>query len=159
MDTKPPRPDIGRYRADMAKLLTKMVAKTRNLERRLDISGGSSQPLGELDLDADPAPSLRIIGTVLLRKARIHVEAVLRANESNNLHSLAVQMRPVLECAGQAVFFFHHSMIAPDLEMEPARAWHVVGDRLDADHYQTLRRRSKGDITPEEQSTLTACTR
>ena len=103
----------------MASLLTKTIAATRNLERRLESSDGSVEPLDELDLDADPAVSVRILCRLLLRKARIHASAVLRANESNNLHSLAVQMRPVLECAGQVVFFFHHLVIAPDVEMEP----------------------------------------
>ena len=41
---------------------------------------------------------------LLLRKAQLHLEAVLRANESNNLHSLAVHIRVVLECAAQIVW-------------------------------------------------------
>ena len=103
-----------------------------------------------IDVDADPTATLRIIGALLLRKARIHTVAVLRPNETNNLHSLAVQMRPVLECAGQVVFFFHNTMIAPNLLMEPERAAEVVGNRLNADHYQTLRSRTKGEVSPEE---------
>lgn len=86
----------------------------------------------------------------MLRKARIHTAAVLRANETRNLHSVAVQMRPVLECAGQIVFFFRNAVIAPDLLMSRERAAEVVGARLNADHFQTLRRRTKGRVTPEE---------
>ena len=41
----------------------------------------------------------------LLRKARLHAIAVLRANETGNVHSLAVQMRPVLECFRGSTFF------------------------------------------------------
>ena len=41
--------------------------------------------------------------------------AMLRANENNNVHSLAVQMRPVLECAGQVLLVFHNLMIEQDV--------------------------------------------
>ena len=49
-----------------------------------------------------------------LNKAQIHIAAVLVANESNNLHSLAVQMRPVLECAGQVVLVIHTLCLEPE---------------------------------------------
>ena len=150
MSNKPLRTDVGRCRAGMAKLLTTAVVMTRKLERRLDVSAGWPEARAQIDVDADPTATLRIMGALLLRKARVHTIAVLRANESSNLHSLAVQMRPVLECAGQVVFFFHNTMIAPNLLMEPERAAEVVGNRLNADHYQTLRTRTKGKISPEE---------
>ena len=123
---------------------------TRQLERWLDVTDGWREARARIDLDADPTAVTRIVGALLLRKARIHTAAVLRANETNNLHSLAVQMRPVLECAGQIVFFFDHTMIAPNLRMTPEQAAEVVGNRLNADHYQTLRRRTRGDVSPEE---------
>lgn len=144
MKNKLLKTDLGRCRADMAELLATTVAATRKLQQQLDVA------TAEVDLDADPAASVSTLCGLLLRKARIHAIAALRANETNNLHSLAVQMRPVLECAGQIVFFFHHLIIAPDFEMSRFRATEMVGDRLDADHFQTLRRRSRGDITPEE---------
>ena len=40
---------------------------------------------------------------LLLRKAQFHMIAVLRANKSSNLHSMAIHMRVVLECAAQVV--------------------------------------------------------
>ena len=134
----------------MAKLLTKAVVMTCKLERRMDVTGGWPEARAQIDFDADPTAALRIIAALLLRKARIHTDAVLRANESSNLHSLAVQMRPILECAGQVVFFFRNTVIAPGLLMEPERAAEVVGNRLNADHYQTLRARTKGKVSPEE---------
>ena len=134
----------------MAKLLTKALVVTRKLERRLDVTGGWREVSARIDFDADPAAALRVMAAHLLRKARIHTEAVLRANESSNLHSLAVQMRPILECAGQVVFIFHNTMIAPGLSMDPDRASKVVGTRLNADHYQTFRTRTKGKVSPEE---------
>ena len=44
---------------------------------------------------------------LLIRKAQMHINAVLRANRSNNLHSLAVHMRVVLECAAQVLSKAH----------------------------------------------------
>ena len=150
MSNNPSRDDVGSCRAGMAKLLAKAVVMTRKLERRMDVTGGWREASARIDFEADPAAALRVMAAHLLRKARIHTDAVLRANESSNLHSLAVQMRPVLECAGQVVFLFHNTMIAPGLSMEPERAAEVVGNRLNADHYQTLRARTKGKVSPEE---------
>lgn len=150
MSNKPSRPDVARYRADIAKLLTETVETTRKIERRLDVSGGWDEATAQIDLDADPGATFRISGALLLRKARIHTDAVLRANETNNLHSLAVQMRPILECAGQVVFIFQNTMIAPDFLMSRERAVEVFGNRLDADHFQTLRRITRGQVSPEE---------
>ena len=134
----------------MAELLTDAVGLTRKLERRLDFAGGWPEASQRIDFDADPAAGVRIAAALLLRKARIHTAAVLRANETNNLHSLAVQMRPVLECAGQIVFYFHNLVIAPDLLISRERALEMLGSRVNADHYQTLRARTKGKISPEE---------
>ena len=150
MSNKPLGTDVARCRAGMAELLTKAVAMTRKLEQRLDVAGGWREATARIDLEADPAASVRIMGALLLRKARIHAVAVLRANETNNLHSVAVQMRPILECAGQVVFFFHNLMIAPNVQMTPERAVEMVGNRVNADHYQWFRRRTKGEVSPDE---------
>ena len=144
------RPDVSRCRAGMADLLTKAVVTTRKLEESLDVVGGWSEATAEIDVDADPAATLRIQGALLLRKARIHTLATLRANESSNLHSLAVQMRPVLECAGQVVFTFRNAYIAPDLLMSREKALETLTKRLNADFYQTLRSRTKGAVSAEE---------
>jgi len=112
----------------MAELLAKAVETTRALEQRLGVTGGWPEASARTDFSADPATAIRISGALLLRKARIHTVAVLRANETSNLHSLAVHMRPVLECAGQVVFLFQNTIIAPDLLMSRERAAEVVGD-------------------------------
>ena len=144
------RPDLGRCRAGMAELLTKAVAMTRKLERRLDMTDGRPEDMVQIDLHADPIAVDRVLSAMLLRKARIHTEAVLRANETSNLHSLAVQMRPILECAGQVVFLFHNLIIARDGPMPPERALALVGNRINVDHYQTLLRITKGKISRDE---------
>ena len=142
MSNKPLGVDVARCRASMATLLTKTVEMTCKLERRLDVTGGWREATAEIDIDADPAATLRIVGALLLRKARIHTVAVLQANETRNLHSLAVQMRPVLECTGQVVFFFQNAIIEPNAE--------EFGHRVNVDHYQTLRRRTKGTVSAEK---------
>ena len=148
MSNRQVRTDVARCRAGMAELLSQAVATTRKLERRLELTGGWPEARGGIDFGADPAATGRIIGGMLLHKARIHILAVLRANETSNLHSLAVQMRPVLECAGQVVFFFYTTIIAPDLLMPPERAMEAFGHRLNADFHQTFRRTTRGRISP-----------
>ena len=138
------------YRVDMANLLAKSVAMTRKLERWLNITGGLREARTHVDLDADPTATFRIMCALLLRKARLHTVAVLRANATNNVHSLAVQMRPVLECAGQVVFIFHNLMIAPNLTMEPERAANLVGGYLNADNYHTIIGATKGQVGHKE---------
>ena len=157
MSSRPVRADVARSRAGIAELVTQAVATTRKLERRLDATGSWPEASARIDFDADPAAAVRIMGALLLRKARIHTEAVLRANETNNLHSLAVQMRPVLECAGQVVFIFQTTIIAPDFLMSRESALAAFGDRLNADYYQTFRRITRDEISPEElRETATA---
>ena len=142
--------EVARYRADIASVLAKAVAMTRKLEQWLDVTGGLREATAEIDLDADPTATYRITCALLLRKARLHTDAVLRANETNNVHSLAVQMRPVLECAGQVVFVFHNLIIAPNLTMEPERAANVVLGYLNADYYRTMIGATKGKVGHKE---------
>ena len=142
--------EVARYRAGMANLLSKSVAMTRELERWLDVTGGWREATAQIDLNADPTATVRIMCALLLRKARLHTVAVLRANETNNVHSLAVQMRPVLECAGQVVFVFHNLMIAPNLTIEPERAANVFGGYLNADYYRTVIGATKGQVGHKE---------
>lgn len=106
--------------------------------------------MAKQDTEDDPVLLYRNICTLLLRKSRIHALAVLRANRTNNVHSLAVQVRPVLECPGQVVFIFHHLIIAPDVQMELELAISVVGNYVNADFYQTLIRATKGVVGRDE---------
>ena len=105
--------EVVRYRAGTASLLAESVEETSEIERWLDteevvgneagsllqswLSNSEEELSSAMDvLEDDPARLYRIICALLLRKARIHSLAVLRANETNNVHSVAVQMRPVL---------------------------------------------------------------
>jgi len=123
---------------------------TRELERRFGADGELQDPAAQSDLEADPGTPLRAECALLLRKARLHSHAVLRANAANNLHSLAVQVRPVLECAGQVVFVCHNHFIAPRLATDPGRAVRALGDRISADYYGTMIRATKGTMGHEQ---------
>jgi len=89
-----PDVEVPRYRAGTADLLAQSIVTTRVLERRLGVNGDLREPTAQSDLESDPAAALRAGCALLLRKARVHSDAALRANAANNLHSLAVQMRP-----------------------------------------------------------------
>lgn len=142
---------VTRYRATVANLLADSVATTHELER-LILDGTVDG--AHVDLVSDPSargeaarshPG-RLPYTLLLRKARIHTAAVLWANDTNNLHSLGVQMRPVLECAGQVVFVFHHLIVAPNTTMDPERAVELLGRYSHADYYRTVMAATKGKV-------------
>ncbi|MDE0080022.1 MAG: hypothetical protein OXO50_21055 [Caldilineaceae bacterium] len=137
--------EVARCRLGMANLLSNLVKETGEIERRLDIEvdegeGVSKPEAWQREIQKDPSSTFRLVCVQLLRKARIHALAALRANETLNVHSLAVQMRPALECAGQVVHIFHYLMIAPDFQMERERALGLLTDYLDADYYDTLMR-------------------
>lgn len=137
--------EIARYRAGMADLLAKSVKMTRGIERLFGVTGGWGEATAQIDLDANPTDGLRIECAVLLRKARLHTAAVQHANEAGNLHSLAVQMRPVLECAGQVVFIMHNSLlVGGELGLNS------ILDYEDANAFRYIIGATKGDVGRKE---------
>ena len=136
--------EVGRYRAGMAKLLAGSSARSGKIERWLDAATDGDVASKRAALEADPTGALRSMSALLLRKSRLHVIAVLRANKACNVHSLAVQARPVLECAGQVVLHFHNTVIAPE------QGEGVVGGYLNADFYGTIIRLTKGEAGHQE---------
>ena len=136
--------EVGRYRTSMASLLAKLVEAVSETERWLDVDVEKVEASSLAVPGDDPSLPFRMMCTVLLRKAKIHMVAMLRANENGNVHSLAVQMRPVLECAGQVVLIFHNWLI------EPERAVSVVISYINADYYGTFIRLMEGDGRHEQ---------
>ena len=136
--------EVGRYRTGVANLLSKLVAAVGETERRLDVAIEGDEASARAVLEDDPTNAIRIMCALLLRKARLHMVAMLRANETGNVHSLAIQMRPVLECAGQVVLVFHNLII------DPERGVSVVSDYINADYYRTVRRLTMGDLSHKE---------
>ncbi|GEM_PF-1790725 len=145
-----PDVEVPRYRAGTASLLAQSISTTREFERRLAVDGELRETTAQSDIEADPGTPLRAQCALLLRKARIHSDAALRANVANNLHSLAVQMRPVLECAGQVVFVFDNHFVAPRLTGNPGHAVRALNNRLSADCYDTIIRATKGRVGHDE---------
>ncbi len=159
--------EVARYREGMANLMANLVETTGEIERWLDIEEVDGDEAGSLVeiwlsetqeegasansvLEDDPARIYQIMCVLLLHKARIHALAVLRANETDNAHSLAVQMRPILECAGQVAFIFHNLMIAPGFLMERERVASMVYGYLGADYHRTIIGATNGNVSHEE---------
>ncbi len=136
--------EVGHYRTGMANLLAKLVEAVGETEQWLDVAVEGDEASARAVLEDDPTGVFRIICALLLRKAKVHMIAMHRANEHGNVHSLAVQMRPVLECAGQVVLVFHNLMI------EPERGVSVVLGYMNADYYRTVIALTKGDVSHEQ---------
>ena len=85
---------VDRYRIGVASLLSKLVVAVGEIERWLDFAVDGDEASVRAVLEDDPTATFRMMCALLLRKAKIHMVAVLRANENSNVHSLAVQMRP-----------------------------------------------------------------
>ena len=101
-------------------------------------------PIDQAEFDADPTIVFRKMSYLLIAKARLHVFAALRANEQSNVHSLAVQMRPALECAEQVVSMFRNLF-----GKEPS-AKNRISQYINADYYQTVIQLSRGQINYNE---------
>ena len=139
--------EVRLYRSGMASLLAKLVEAVGETERWLDVAVERVEASSLAVPGDDPSLPFRMMGTALLRKAKIHMVAMLRANQNGNVHSLAVQMRPVLECAGQVVLVFHNKFI------EPERGVSVVRGYLNADYYRTVIGLMEGDGRHEQMLT------
>lgn len=141
-------PDVeaARYRSAMARLLGEATKATDESERRLDVSADDIGP--SFGLGDDPTRAYRITCALLLRKARVHTDAALRANQAGNIHSLGVQMRPVLECAGQVVLTYYNLIVAPGIV--PGHTPETTTDFLDRDYRDSTIRLTKGAISYEE---------
>ena len=81
---------------------------------------------------------------LLLRKAQMHLTAVIRANSSGNLHSMAVHARVVLECAGQIQV---KAQVAYDGSPD---ALERVLNASEYDFMDTARRMSRGSVDASE---------
>ncbi len=127
----------------MAGLLQESVAAISDLLSTVDFED-LFRPIDQAKFDDDPILPMRRMSYLLIAKARLHVFAALCANRSSNIHSLAVQMRPALECAGQVVSLFQNLLgKLPGAESRISRY-------IDADYYQTFTRLSKGQIDHDE---------
>ena len=134
--------EIARYRVGMAALLDEAVRVVGETERWLDVSMKGNEAGLRAVLKEDLTGAYRLYCALLLHKAGLHMVAMLRANERSSIHSLAVQMRPVLECAGQVAHIFHNLMIEPNKDV----GIRAVLEYGNADFYQSTIRLTKGDV-------------
>ncbi len=94
--------ELGDYRTCMVNILIESFRMTQQFLSEADFDEAFPNVFGRPTKD-HPEVSIRNECGLLIRKAQMHMNAVLRANKGNNLHSLAVHMRVVLECAAQVV--------------------------------------------------------
>ena len=134
---------VNKYRVSMASCLQASLAGINDFLSPVDIDG-IFVPINQAEFDDDPAIAFRKMSYVLIAKARLHVFATLTANRSNNIHSLAVQMRPALECSGQVVSLFK------DLYGKYPGAEGRISRYVKADYYRTIIRLSRGQINHDE---------
>ena len=131
--------EVARYRHSMDGFLRVSLALMGEVLSQVDLSN-DLQTTDKLAFEEEPLRVFRVTSHLLTKKARLHVIAVLSANDAHNIHSLAVQMRTALECAGQMVF------ILDELTNSSPGAGNKLDQYLDADYYQTMKRQAKGDI-------------
>lgn len=141
---------VVRYRTDMSNTLARLVEAVEETEQWLGVDVEGDDASTRTVFEEHPTAVFRVVCALLLHKARIHMVAMLRANDDNNLHSLAVQMRPVLECAGQVVLLFHN------LFLEPERGASVFRGYIHADYYRTVLRLTRGEVSHEQLLTRIA---
>ncbi len=127
------------YRECMAGLLRQSLALMAEVFEPVDLTVHMESTIGQRP-DDDPVLPIRLLSQLLVKKARLHVYAAWCANDSDNLHSLGVQMRPALECAGQVV-----SVTQQLFSKKPSVHGKLV-QYLDADYFHTLRRITKGQL-------------
>ncbi len=132
--------EIGRYRSIMSQLVSGLAVLAEQMEGLLQGPAGGGEPEQETAGDHGWADGSGLGIALLLRRTRYHAVAVLRANEACNAHSLGVQMRPALECAGQTALIMHN------LILDPERGHAKLSAYLDADYYGTTIRATKGEI-------------
>ena len=95
--------------------------------------------------DADNAEvQVRNQFALLLRKAQMHITAAIRANRNDNLHSMAVHARVILECAAQLQFMAHAANEGSPSAL--ARVWNAS----EYDFRDTMVRMSRGTIDEDD---------
>ena len=134
---------VNEYRESMAGYLRDSLQMIKLLLSAADFGEGFPHIFGQ-PTDDSPEVLVRNSCGLLLRKAQFHVTAALIAHKGSNLHSFAVQMRVVLECAAQIV-----DTAQGAYEGTPkAVARHV--NRFERDFQYAMDNLSRGQITPVE---------
>ena len=134
---------VTKYREGMAGYLQASFVGINKFLSRVDLDD-VFRPINQSEFDDDPVIVFRQMSHPLMAKARLHVFAAARANRESNIHSLAVQMRPALECAGQVVSVFR------DILGKLPGAESRIIEYANSDYYQTVIRLSRGQVGHNE---------
>ena len=136
-DYQLPVSDPVAYREAMTEFAREATEMIAGILSEADFKSDFPNIFGDPD-EVGPAIAWRNTLGVMLRKAHMHAAACLVAEQSDNLHSLAVQIRVVLECAA-------HTQTVVDALAEGTQeaAERVVSD-LDSDAMYQYKRAYKG---------------
>ena len=145
-------PTVIDYRKSMAGYLRNSHQMIEQVLSSADFVEGFPHIFGRPTHD-DPEVFVRNSCGLLLRKAQLHVAAALMANKTNNVHSLAVHMRVVLECAAQVVATANAAY-----EGTPKAVARSV-NRVERDFQDAMANLSRGQITPAEIQNMIASAR
>lgn len=138
---------LAEFAADYRELARELVAAALELAKEFPcVSLLNEQRHRELSSTwkKDRKAVFEVTTGLLVRKACLHVTAALRANDTSNMHSLAAQMRPALECAGQVV------TTMKDLFEGGDRGKSALISQTTADYYKTITRLSQGELDPQD---------
>ncbi len=94
------------YRKTMARFTLDAVQMISSILAEADFKSSFPQVFGHPD-DVGAEVTIRNHCGPLLQKALLHTKAALAANQVNNLHSVAVQSRVVLECGAHVLSMAH----------------------------------------------------
>ena len=132
-----------RYRKTMASHLAKSCSMIKNLLHDADFGNDFPHVMGHSS-EEDGKMAIANECAILLKKAHLHVVAALSANRDGNLHSLAVHMRVVLECAMWLMEFANAAYHGTEEQLTK------ILNRTERDFYDTTRRMSRGGIDENE---------
>ena len=96
--------EIAKHRRATARVLYFSLAHMKQILDALEVANYTDDHIRSA-VEREPIAIFHITAHMFTKKARFHVIAALRANDSSNIHSMAVQIRVALECAGQVIFF------------------------------------------------------
>ena len=98
------------YRKTMARFTLDAVQMISSILAEADFKSSFPQVFGHPD-DVGAEVTIRNHCGPLLQKALLHTKAALAANQVNNLHSVAVQSRVVLECGAHVLSMAHGAVL------------------------------------------------
>ena len=126
------------YRSTMARYLDEAQQMTGQCLSGADFGEAFPHLFGPPD--DDPLLALRNAHGLLLKKAQLHIGAVLKANAHDNVHSMAVHTRVVLECGAQLIADAH-------ARSEGSRGSYTrLLNATESDYLYAMRAASRGQI-------------